>query len=125
MSFESGVNAFADRFLSERTHRLIVEPALADLHFAEAAGRFSRAANRLAVIRAVAGGLRQDVSRASGGFVLLALLPAGYYLVLMTMFADFISLSASLFGASLAVLFLSLGPVVACFWPERRLPRVD
>ena len=39
MTFESAVLAFADRFLSDRTHRLIVAPALADLQFDEHGGR--------------------------------------------------------------------------------------
>lgn len=120
MSFESRVIAFAGRFLSDRSVELIVAPALADLQFDRGAGPLKQAANKLSVIRAVAGGLRDDATRGSGGFVVLALVPAAYYLVLLTLFADFFSISASLAGVVLGVLFLSLGPVVACFWPERR-----
>ena len=35
MSFESRVAAFSERFLSSRSNRLIVAPALADLQFEE------------------------------------------------------------------------------------------
>lgn len=120
MSFESRVLAFAERFLSDRSVDLIVAPALADLQFDRDAGRLRQAANHLAVIRAVAGGLRDEAARGSGFFVVLTLMTAGYNLVLLTLFADFISLSDNLISVAMAVLFLSLGPVMACFWPERR-----
>lgn len=120
MSFESRVLAFAERFLSDRSVDLIVAPALADLQFDRDGGRLRQAANHLAVIRAVAGGLRDEAARGSGFFVVLTLMTAGYNLVLLTLFADFISLSDNLVSVAMAVLFLSLGPVMACFWPERR-----
>ena len=56
MSFEARVIAFADRFLSERNVQLIVEPALADLQFDGGTAPLGRTANRLAVLKAVAGG---------------------------------------------------------------------
>lgn len=120
MSFESRVTAFAERFLSRRSAELIVEPALADLQFDRGVGRLRRAANHLAVIRAVAGGLGDDAARGSGFFIVLTLITAGYNIVLLTIFADFISISSNLFGVALGLLFLSIGPVAACFWPERR-----
>ncbi|MFA5909651.1 MAG: hypothetical protein WC815_12800 [Vicinamibacterales bacterium] len=120
MSFESRVIAFADRFLSSRSVELIVAPALADLQFDRGAGRLRQAANHLAVIRAVAGGLRDEAARGSGFFVALTLMTACYNIVLLTIFADFVSLSDHLFIVAIGVLFLSLGPVMACFWPERR-----
>ncbi len=125
MSFESRVLAFAGRFLPSRSVELIVAPALADLQFDRGAGRFRRAANHLAVIRAVAGGLRDEAARGSGFFVVLTLITACYNIVLLTIFADFISLSDHFVVVAVAVLFLSLGPVMACFWPERRVPRAD
>jgi hypothetical protein len=85
-----------------------------------------RAANRLAVIRAIAGGLRVEAAHGSGFFLMLVLITACYNIVLLTLFADFISLSSNLVGVAIGLLFLSLGPVVACFWPERRTaPPVD
>ena len=74
MSFESRVISFSGRFLSDRAFHLIVEPALADLQFDDAAGRRSRFTNRVAVLRAVAGGLGDDWSRESDSVFKLTLL---------------------------------------------------
>ena len=125
MSFESRIAAFADRFLSDRTFQLIVEPALADLQFESGAGRLRQAANRVAVVRAVAGGLRDELARDCGTFVGLLLLPACYYIFLLVLCFDFFSLAIStdFFVVAILILVLSFGPVVACFWPERRPAR--
>lgn len=126
MTFESGVTAFAERFLSDRSLTLIVEPALADLQFDRGAGRLRQAANHLAVIRALAGGLCDEAARGSGFFVVLTLMIAFYNIVLLTLFADFIEFSSNLLELALGLVILSLVPVAACFWPERRTaPRVD
>ena len=122
MTFESAVLEFTDRFLSDRTHRLIVAPALADLQFAEGSGRLHRLANRVAVIRAIAGGLRDDLAGVSGAFALLAVVPACYYLTMLVLFVNFF---ATLTGpgvvtALVIVGVLSVGPAVICVWPERR-----
>ena len=122
MTFESAVLEFTDRFLSDRTHRLIVAPALADLQFADG-GRLHQLANRVAVIRAIAGGLRDDLAGVSGAFALLALVPACYYLTMLVLFVNFF---ATLTGpgvvAALAIVgVLSVGPAVICVWPERRV----
>ena len=124
MTFESRILAFADRFLAERTVQLIVEPALADLQFDGGTAPLSRAANRLAVLKAVAGGLADEITRASAGFVALTLMPTCYYLFLMLICLDFRPSSAGLFFtvASL-ILVMSLGPVMVCFWPSRRAAR--
>lgn len=124
MSFEARVSAFADRFLSDRTVRLIVEPALADLQFDGGRAPLSRAANRLAVLRAVAGGLRDEVTRGSAGFILLTLMPVSYYLFLMIICFGFRPSSTGFFFAvALMILVLSLGPVMVCFWPARHTGR--
>lgn len=123
MSFQSLVIAFAGRFLSDRTFQLIVVPALADLQFECNGGRLKRFANQLAVLWAVAGGLRDDVTRNSGTFVALALLPACYYIFLFILWSDFFSASAGFFSVATVALFLSLGPVMVCFWPDRRTVR--
>ena len=47
------------------TFELIVAPALADLQFEEDGGRRSRIADRVAVLRAVAGGVAHDLARDS------------------------------------------------------------
>ena len=128
MTFESGVVAFADRFLSERTYLLIVAPALADLQLANAAGRFSHVSNRAAVIRAVAGGLREEIAGASGSFILLTLVPISYFLTMLVLCLDFFtSLTGATVVAALAIVsVMSMAPVIICFWPERRrVPRID
>jgi len=124
MSFESRIIAFAERFLSEHTVQLIVLPALADLQFEGGTGTLSRTANRLAVLRAVAGGLCDEVARGSAGFVALTLMPACYYLFLAVVCFDFRPSSTRLFfGVATLILVLSLGPVMVCFWPERHTGR--
>jgi len=120
MSFESRILAFADRFLSERTVQLIVEPALADLQFDGGTSPRSRAANRLAVLTAVGGGIRDEIARGSAGFIALTLMPTCYYLFLMLICLDFRPSSPGLFFAVASViLVLSIGPVMVCFWPAR------
>jgi hypothetical protein len=122
MSFDERIIAFAERFLSERTFRFIVVPAVADLQFEDTATLSRRMANRLAVLRAVAGAVRGDLAHASAGMLLLGLLPAGYYIFLLVMCFDVFSLSLSGDFALVAglLLFLSFAPVMVCFWPEPR-----
>lgn len=122
MTFESAVLEFTDRFLSDRTHRLIVAPALADLQFAEGSGRLHRLANRVAVIRAIAGGLRDDLAGVSGAFALLAVVPACYYLTMLVLFVNFFATltGPGVVAALVIVGVLSVGPAVICVWPERR-----
>jgi hypothetical protein len=125
MSFDARILAFADRFLSERTFQLVVAPAIADLQFEHATGSLRRAANRLAVLRAVGGGLRDDLTRVSGGMLMLTLLPACYHVFLLIICFDVfsIAISTDFLVAATLILVLSFGPVIACFWPERRRPR--
>ncbi len=127
MSFESRITAFAERFLSDRTFQLVVAPALADLQFEHSVGPRRRTQNRLGLLRAVAGGLRNDFARDCGSFVVLTLVPAGYYIFLMVILFDFfsIAISTGFVVVALLILVLSIGPVMACFWPERRTGPVD
>jgi len=122
MTFESAVLEFTDRFLSDRTHRLIVAPALADLQFADRGGRLHQLANRVAVIRAIAGGLRDELAGVSGAFALLAVVPACYYLTMLVLFVNFFTtLTGPGVAAALVIVgVLSVGPAVICVWPERR-----
>jgi hypothetical protein len=83
MSFDDRMLTFGQRFLSDRTFRLVVAPAIADLQFENAAPPLRRAAHRVAVLKAVAGGVGDDVGRASGGMLRLTLLPACYYIFLL------------------------------------------
>lgn len=124
MSFDSRIVAFSERFLSDRTFELIVAPALADLQFDGGTGPRSRAANRLAVLKAVAGALRDEVTRGSAGFIALTLMPTCYYLFLMIICFDFRPSSTGFFfGVAMLILVLSLGPVMVCFWPARHTGR--
>jgi hypothetical protein len=123
MSFESRIIAFADRFLSDRTFELVVAPALADLQFDEKGGRRSHLANRIAVFRAVAGGLRLDVWHESGPLLKVALLSACYYTFPLAVGIRMFRTWSEFFVAITLVLGLSLVPVLVCFWPERRTAR--
>src|SRR5688500_6058380 len=121
--FERRILAFSDRFLSNRTFELIVEPALADYEFEAGATRLARARHCLAVLRAVAGGLLDELSRDTGSFVVLTLVPTAYYTFLLIVFSEFLETPSSLASVSALILVLSLAPVTACFWPERHRAR--
>ena len=121
--FENRITAFSERFLTVRTFELIVEPALADLALEPGASRVARAASYLAVLRAVAGGLLDELRRDSGTFFVLALLPTCYYTFLIIVFADFSESPGGFLSVAALILVLSLSPVMACFWPERRPSR--
>jgi hypothetical protein len=123
MSFESCVVAFADRFLSDRTFELVVAPALADLQFDEDAGGRHRFASRLAVLKAVSGGLRLEVWRDSGTLFKVALLSAGYYTFPLALGIRMFKTWSEFFVVITLVVALSLVPVLVCFWPERRTAR--
>jgi hypothetical protein len=117
--FERRITAFARRFLSTRTFELIVEPALADLQYDEEAGRRSQLANRMAVVRAVAGGVGDEFRRDALSFFGLALVPAGYYLFMLAVCLDVFRTWSEFFGVAALILVLSFCPVVVCFWPRR------
>ena len=119
MSFETSVMAICDRFVSQRTFDLVIAPALADLEFEERAGRRSRRACRAAVLRAVAGGIGDDLRRDSGGFLKLTLLSACYYLFPVAVSIRMFSTWAEFLTAAAILLLLSLTPVMVCFWPAR------
>lgn len=121
MSVEPWILALAERCLSPRTFQLVVAPALADLQFERDAGVLRRLANHLGVMRAIAGGVGDDLARDSGGFLLLTLLPATYYVFLLVICFDVFSigLSTDFAVVALVLLVLSFAPVMACFWPER------
>lgn len=125
MSFDARIVAFAERFLSGRTYQLIVAPAVADLQFERGAGPYRRTANRIAVLRAVAGAVRDDLARVSSGMLVLTLVPACYYIFLMVICFDVLSISLTthFFVAAALILALSFGPVMVCFWPERQSAR--
>jgi hypothetical protein len=118
-TFESLVMAFCDRFLSQRTFELVVAPALADLEFEEAAGRRSRLASRLAVIRAAAGALHEDMRRGSADFFKLFLLSYCYFIFPIALGLRMFKTWSEFAVAAGFVLVMSLVPVMVCFWPSR------
>ena len=119
MSFEALVIELCDRFVSQRAFDLIVTPAMADLAFEESAGRHSRMAGRVAVLRAVAGGMGHDMRRGSGSFLKLALLSACYYLFPIVVSVRYFKTWSDALVAAAVMLALSISPVVVCFWPVR------
>ena len=80
-------------------------------------------ASRLAVLKAVAGGLRLDVWRDSGTLLKVALLSACYYSFPLAVGIRYFKTWSEFFVAITLVLGLSLVPVLVCFWPERRTAR--
>lgn len=120
MSFESCVIAFSERFVTDHTFQLVVAPALADLEFDPGRTPLARFANRLAVIKAVAGGLGHELKRDSGIFVALTLVPACYYLCLMMLCLDAVTTWTQALAVAGFIATLSLLPVTVCFWPSRR-----
>lgn len=120
MTFESWIVGFCDRFMSQRSFELIVEPALADWAFEQAAGRRGRIANHASVLRAIAGGVREDMRRGSSGFLKLTLLSACYYAFPVFVSVRIFKTWTDFLIAATVVLALSLAPVMVCFWPSRQ-----
>ena len=126
MTLVNTITAISDRWLRERTFELVVAPAIADLQFDEGAQGMRRARNVAAVVSAFAWGLFEDLTSDPGSlltFVALTLIPAGYYTLMVMVCAPLGMIEFS--GKSghavvgMAILALSLGPVIACYWPER------
>jgi hypothetical protein len=125
MSFEDRIVAFSERFLSDRTFELVVAPALADLEFDPGRNPVSRMVNRVAVVRAVLGGLAHELKRDTGTFVMLTLMPTAYYLCLLTLCFDAVKTWSGFFSLAAMVVAMSCVPVLVCFWPSRHRVRVS
>ena len=124
MTFVDMFIALSDRCLRTRTFELVVAPAIADLqHDETTAGRGRSVRNRAAVAWGFAWGLYEDAVTASGilTFAALALRPAGYYTMLLLTVAPDIGASSRLTLAAI-IGAASLGPAIACYWPERPTP---
>ncbi len=131
MSFAGTVAAVAARMLRERTFELVVAPAIADLQYdLPACGPLRRARHRVALLSTFLWGVWEDAFSDSSAltFLALTLIPACYYSLLMTICMPAESyLRATPEGRLLTagvILVLSLGPVIACYWPERPARRV-
>ena len=130
MTLVDTITSLSERFLRDRTFELIVAPAIADLQFDDSRGDGLRhVRSRVAVVVAFAWGLYEDfTSEPPLTFAALTLLPAAYYTALVIFFLRDLRLMSS--GVSQLVVacaigVLSLGPAIACYWPERpprRLP---
>jgi len=124
MSFASVLTVVAERVLSDRSLTFIVEPALADLQYENQVAGANQLAGNIALLRAIAGALRDDLANNIGGFLALLILPAGYYVCLWTICGDFFSAPVGVAPVLMVIGLLSLGPAVVCFWPERRERRI-
>ena len=121
MTFVDVFIALSDRCLRTRTFELVVAPAIADLqHDETTAGRGRFVRNRAAVAWGFAWGIYEDAITGAGmlTFAALALLPAGYYTMLMLTVAPDVGASSRLTLAAI-IGVVSLGPAIACYWPER------
>jgi hypothetical protein len=130
MTFIDRIESLSARFLSERTHELIVAPAIADLQHDSAAGA-PGPRERFSVVVALAGAAYEELTsdlrilQIAG----LAVIPAIYYaFLLILVMPEAGSLMSGRLGPfalpiAIAAILLSLAPVLACCWPERTARR--
>jgi hypothetical protein len=124
------ITSLSERLLRERTFELVVAPAIADLQFDSGAAGLRRARNEAAVVAAFAWGLYEDLTHESGAltFATLAMIPACYYTFLVMVCApdsDLVSTSGGRLTVAAVISVVSLGPVIACYWPERQPRRLS
>jgi|SRR5687768_4168919 len=122
MTLIDRIESLSARFLSERTHELIVVPAIADVqHDASDASHAAR--GRLSVLVAFAGAAFEELTADLHvvKIAALALIPALYYGFLVVLVVP--EASAYFLELAVGVAVLSLAPVLACCWPERTSPR--
>lgn len=126
MTLIARIEALSSRFLSDRSHQLIVAPAIADVeHDAARDHRLSLAQRQLSVLVAFAGAAYQDLTadssvlRTAG----LTLIPAFYYTFLIYLcqpqFAEHVATNFGRLAIPAAIAALSIAPVLVCCWPER------
>lgn len=131
MTFVAAITALSERFLTDRSFELIVTPALADFEFDPNASGAHRFAPHRAVLAAFLGALREDVARAGdiGTFAGLVLIPVCYYsfFFILGLPKGMPMVSGPLMALGIAVVALSLAPVIVCYWPERhpRNPSIE
>jgi hypothetical protein len=121
------LTAMAQRFLTERSFTLIVEPTLADFEFGRP--RRIRPGDYVALFRAVAGAAYEDATSESGAvtFLALALIPAAYYAFFFMLCAPegmkHLADQRALLVLGALVVVASMIPVLVCYWPERSVNR--
>ena len=131
MTFVAAITALSERFLTDRSFDLIVTPALADFEFDRQPSGPRRFAPHRAVLAAFFGALRDDVIRGGdvGTFVGLVLIPVCYYsfFFILGLPKGVPMASGPLTALGIAVVALSLAPVIVCYWPARhpRNPSIE
>ena len=121
MTFTDRIESLSTRFLSDRTHELIVAPALADLQYDAGEGAPS-ARGRFSVVVALAGAAYEELTSDLRVLKLagLTLIPATYYAFLVVLILP--QAGPYFLELAVGVALLSLAPVLVCCWPER-VPR--
>jgi hypothetical protein len=124
VTFAAVITALSERFLTERSFDLIVAPALADFEFDPHATGLHRFSPHVAVLAAFWGALRDDAVR--GGdirtFAGLVLIPVCYYsfFFILGVPRGMPMATGPLAALAIAVVALSLAPVIVCYWPQRQ-----
>lgn len=126
MSFFIGrIESLSSRFLTERSHELIVAPAIADMQHDANSGNPVSAARARASVLAAFGGALYDELTADSGFLKIAaltLIPACYYTFLIYLCqpqaALYVQANYGRLVLPAAIAVLSIAPVLACCWPE-------
>ena len=118
------IESLSARFLSERTHELIVAPAIADVQH-DSAQCAAGAKGHLPVLVAFAGAAYEELTADLRLVTIagLALIPAVYYGFLIVLVVPdagtYLVAHWGPFALAVGVAMLSFGPVLACCWPER------
>jgi hypothetical protein len=126
MTFVARVDSLAARFLSDRAYELIVAPALADVEYDPAGAMMNPTRDCRSVARAFAGAVIED-HKSRGSIPLLVgltLIPAAYYSFFLIVLAapravPVFRQAEAFLVLAVAIGILSIGPVLACCWPER------
>ena len=126
MTFIDAIIMLSDRFLRERTFELIVAPAIADLQYDAAETPTQRLGNRLLVAYAFACAVYEEATSDSSllTFAMLVIIPACYYTLMVIACAppdaEWFDTSRGRVTVGVIIAVLSLGPAIACYWPERQ-----
>jgi len=123
MTFDAVIGGVGARLLSGRTFDLVLAPALADYQIERRSRQRQQWAGRFAVLIALTGALRMEAASHAVSFIMLAMLPFCYDIVLLIMFSNFFDMTGGLRFVGALIVMLSMVPVVVCFWPAGRLER--
>ena len=128
MTFIDRIESLSMRFLSDRTHELIVAPAIADVQY-DSGGQNAGVRARLSLLGALAGAAYEELTSDLRLLKLagLGLIPAFYYAFLLVLVAPeagaLVTGHWGTFALAMGIAVLSFGPVLVCCWPERTSPR--